>query len=107
MRPLFLDFETDPDSFDIEYQYMFGYDLMVAPVTEQDAVSQSVYFPPLSGNGSWVNIWNGLTFLQGFQEVGVRDGHPPVFIKPSSKWKSLFQELCLQYSMITGKNCYF
>ena len=34
MRPLFLQYESDKEAFDQDYQYMFGDDLLVAPVLE-------------------------------------------------------------------------
>lgn len=37
-RPLFLDFEDDPLTHDVEYQYMFGPDLVVAPILYKGVV---------------------------------------------------------------------
>lgn len=37
------------------YQYMFGDELLVAPVFEQSAVKQTVYLP----TGNWANYWTG------------------------------------------------
>ena len=34
MRPLFLQYESDKEAFEQDYQYMFGDDLLVAPVLE-------------------------------------------------------------------------
>ena len=46
MRPLFLDFEEDyPGSYTNDYQYMFGDDLLVAPVTEPGIMEWTVYLP--------------------------------------------------------------
>ena len=46
MRPMFLDFESDfPDAYINEYQYMFGDDLLVAPVTEPGVTEWKVYLP--------------------------------------------------------------
>ena len=39
MRPLFVEFEEDLETFDIQYQYMFGDDLLVAPVTDPNATT--------------------------------------------------------------------
>ena len=46
MRPLFLDFEEDyPGSYNNDYQYMFGDDILVAPVTEPRVTEWTVYLP--------------------------------------------------------------
>ena len=46
MRPMFLDFEYDyPNAYINEYQYMFGDDLLVAPVTEPGVDEWNVYLP--------------------------------------------------------------
>ena len=46
MRPLFLDFEEDyPGSYGNDYQYMFGDDILVAPVTEPRVAEWTVYLP--------------------------------------------------------------
>ena len=46
MRPLFLDFEEDyPGSYNNDYQYMFGDDILVAPVTEPRVSEWTVYLP--------------------------------------------------------------
>ena len=38
MRPLFLHYPNDENVFDVEYQYLYGPDLLVAPVLEPNAV---------------------------------------------------------------------
>ncbi len=45
MRPLFYDFPEDEDSWTIEDQFMFGPDLLVAPVVYEGARNRSVYLP--------------------------------------------------------------
>ncbi len=49
MRPLFFDFPDDPACTTSEDQFMFGPDLLVAPVLEQGATSRPVYLPA----GEW------------------------------------------------------
>lgn len=39
MRPLFLHFEDDARAYTLKYQYLFGRDLLVAPVHEEDAAT--------------------------------------------------------------------
>ena len=37
MRPLFVDFPADPGAWDVEDEFMFGPDLLIAPVLEPGA----------------------------------------------------------------------
>ena len=45
MRPLFFDFPDDPKAWTVEDQYMFGPDVLVAPVMKAGAESREVYLP--------------------------------------------------------------
>jgi alpha-D-xyloside xylohydrolase len=45
MRPLFFDFPHDERAYDIDDQFMFGPDIMVAPVTEYGGRSRRLYVP--------------------------------------------------------------
>ncbi len=56
MRPLFID-HTRPEVWDHPYQYMFGDDLLVAPVCWEGADELDVYLPA----GDWVDVWTGHT----------------------------------------------
>ncbi len=56
MRPLFYDFPEDEKLYEIGDEYLFGSDLLVAPVVERGVTSRSVYLPRGS---SWVNARTG------------------------------------------------
>jgi len=45
MRPLFFDFPGDEKTWTIEDQYLFGSDILVAPVTAEGQRSRTVYLP--------------------------------------------------------------
>ena len=45
MRPLFLEYPNDPASYQVEDQYLFGPDLLVAPVLDFGARCRTVYLP--------------------------------------------------------------
>jgi alpha-D-xyloside xylohydrolase len=45
MRPLFVDFPGDPDAWQAEDQFLFGPDLLIAPVLEPGASTRDVYLP--------------------------------------------------------------
>jgi alpha-D-xyloside xylohydrolase len=54
MRPLFFDFQNDPGSQFVEDQFLFGPDILVAPITEYGARERAVYLPP---GPTWTNAW--------------------------------------------------
>lgn len=62
MRPLAMDFRSDPAALGIPDQYMFGKGLMVAPVTQPSADVRAVYLP---GKESWYDFWSGKRFEGG------------------------------------------
>ncbi len=64
MRPLFYDFPSDQNAYGVEDEYMFGSDLLVAPVIEQGVQSRTVYLP---AGSRWTDACTGDT-----QEGGCR-----------------------------------
>jgi alpha-D-xyloside xylohydrolase len=54
LRPMVLEFPDDPHTFALDLQYMFGEELMVAPIYNQTG-KRPVYFPA----GQWVDFWTG------------------------------------------------
>jgi alpha-glucosidase len=53
MRPLVLNYPDDPRVWEMGWQYLWGDDLLVAPVTREGARSWPVYLP----EGSWYDFW--------------------------------------------------
>jgi len=62
MRPLFFDFPDDDQSWTIEDQFMFGPDILVAPILFEGARSRKVYLP---ADSSWRNAWTDEKFKGG------------------------------------------
>jgi len=54
MRPLFVEFPSDPATFALDDQWMVGRSILVKPVTEAGATSAMVYFP---GDQPWL-VWH-------------------------------------------------
>jgi alpha-D-xyloside xylohydrolase len=85
MRPLFFDFPNDQVCYKIEDEYMFGPDLLVAPVLEYKAQSRKIYFPVGS---SWTDALTGKVF-KGGQTIDYKIAieNMPVFCKNGFDFK--------------------
>jgi alpha-D-xyloside xylohydrolase len=56
MRPLFVDFPTDTNCWSIDDEFLFGPDLLVAPVLELGARARAVYLP---AGARWTDAASG------------------------------------------------
>ncbi len=84
MRPMFYDFPDDQNTYDYEYQYLFGPDLLVAPVIEAGITQQVVYLPK---GADWTDARNGKTY-KGGKEITIKVdlNDIPVFCKDAFKF---------------------
>jgi alpha-D-xyloside xylohydrolase len=73
-RALFFEYPEDPTSWLIEDQYLFGTDLLVAPLMEE-APDREVYLPP----GSWIDYQGGKVY-EGARWHNMRAGEVPVVL---------------------------
>jgi alpha-D-xyloside xylohydrolase len=62
IRPLFYDFPHDPQSWEIEDQFMFGPDYLVAPILYEGQKEREIYLPV---GAKWNNAKTGETFEGG------------------------------------------
>jgi alpha-D-xyloside xylohydrolase len=62
MRPLFYDFPDDAHSWDVADAYLFGPDLLVAPVLEPGARRRSIYLP---AGAEWRDAHTGARYRGG------------------------------------------
>lgn len=62
IRPLFYDFPSDPEAWRVEDQFMFGPDVLVAPVLSLGERRRAVYLP--SGS-DWTDAWTGAAAAGG------------------------------------------
>jgi alpha-D-xyloside xylohydrolase len=67
MRTLFYEFPEDCKSWDVSDEYMFGPDLLVAPVMEAGVTQRLVYLP---AGAKWTNAWT-CEVLEGGQTITV------------------------------------
>ncbi|EJF39095.1 glycosyl hydrolase, family 31 [Clostridium sp. MSTE9] len=88
-RPLFVHYPEDRAAYQIQTEYLFGRELLVAPVLEKEACKWRVYLP----QDSWVHLWSGAEFGGGEHLVDAPIGYPPVFYRKESEYKRLFRGL--------------
>ena len=80
MRPLVFDFADDPVALQQKYEYMFGPEFLVSPVTEPGVTEWKTYLP--KNKGGWDDHRTGQHYAGG-QTVttAVDKGHIPVFVR--------------------------
>ncbi|RFB12074.1 alpha-glucosidase [Bacillus sp. HNG] len=88
-RPLFMHYEQDETAYDIQYQYLYGSDLLVAPVHQEGKKEWEVYLP----SDEWVHIWTGKEYNGGYITVDAPVGYPPVFYRKNSSRAELFTKI--------------
>jgi alpha-glucosidase len=91
VRHPFVHYPDDPEVLGLEYQFMVGPNLMVAPVLDPGEEMVEVYLPA----GRWVHLWSGRKY--GSPDKGVYEtvrapiGKPAVFYEESSDVGRLFR----------------
>jgi alpha-glucosidase (family GH31 glycosyl hydrolase) len=92
VRHPFVTYPRDPEVYHLDYQFMVGSELMVAPVLDPGEDTVEVYLPA----GRWVHLWTGKTYgspTEGIYEtVRAPIGEPAVFFKEGSEAGRRFSE---------------
>jgi alpha-glucosidase len=90
-RPLFLHHEDDRATYAIQDAYLYGRDLLVAPVWQAAQTSRTLYLPK---GEEWTHIWSGQSYLGG-QQIAVEApiGQPPAFYRTGAEFAELFAGL--------------
>ena len=79
MPPLFFDFDDDQSGAEVEDAFLFGPDLLVAPITAYQARDRTVYLP---AGSRWVDAWTGETIAGGSTvSADAPIEHIPVFVR--------------------------
>ena len=84
MRPLFFDFSEDSETYRVEDEFLFGPDILVAPVTDYGLREKEVYLP---SGCDWICAWTGEEYPGGqtYMEKAPID-YIPVFIRRESAY---------------------
>ncbi|WP_103865127.1 TIM-barrel domain-containing protein [Aquimarina sp. I32.4] len=79
MRPLFFDNADNKNLYDVSSAYMWGDNLLVAPVVKKGITSMDIPFP---GGNNWYDFFTGDKFKGGIQKtVNLEEDYIPVFVK--------------------------
>jgi alpha-D-xyloside xylohydrolase len=76
MRALFVEFPNDPGAWLVDNQYMFGADMLVAPLLEE-VTERDVYLPP----GQWIDYQTKKVYEGGWHKIKAGDIPIVVLIK--------------------------
>ncbi len=89
MRHPYLHYEKESKLLQFKYQYLYGRDLLVAPVIRPHVTTWKVFLP----QDNWVHLWTGKEFTGGWVSVPSPIGNPPVFYRKNSEFAQFFAEL--------------
>ena len=79
IKALFYDFPEDSNCWENQEEYLFGHDLLVAPVMEANVRSRKIYLPK---GVNWKDAYTGTIYTVGaYHEVSAPLDKIPVFVK--------------------------
>ena len=77
MRPMFFDFPGDENCYNLGEQYMFGDDIIFAPVVNRGQTEKEVYLP----EGEWVLTKDKKIYRKGYHTVTAEIDEFIAFVK--------------------------
>lgn len=77
MRPMFFDFPDDESCYTLSEQYMFGDDILFAPIVNRGQMKKTVYLP----KGEWVLTKNMQEYSEGWCEISAELDEFVAFVK--------------------------
>jgi alpha-D-xyloside xylohydrolase len=80
-RPLVMDWRTDPNTWNLGDEFMFGPAILVNPVLKANATKRSVYLPDAP---AWYDFWSGQPRSAGDFEADAPLNHIPLFVRAGS-----------------------
>jgi alpha-D-xyloside xylohydrolase len=81
-RPLVMDWRTDPNTWNLGDEFMFGPAILVNPVLKSNATKRTVYLPAAP---AWYDFWTGKSLTGGHEiEAEAPLDHMPLFVRAGS-----------------------
>lgn len=77
MRPLIYDFQTDQNVIDLEDEYLFGDELLIAPFIEENITTRKVYLP----EGQWYDFFTNKCYEGKRWYISDEESRMPVYVK--------------------------
>lgn len=65
LRALFVEFPDDPGAWKVEDEYLFGSQILVAPLLESGMTARTVYLP----RGKWIDYQTGKVYDSGWHRI--------------------------------------
>jgi alpha-D-xyloside xylohydrolase len=65
LRALFIEYPGDPGAWQVEDEYLFGADILVAPLLEAQTTERDVYLP----QGEWIDYQNSKLYAGGWHHI--------------------------------------
>lgn len=65
LRALFVEFPHDPGAWRVDDEYLFGSQILIAPLLESGITRRTVYLPA----GKWIDYQTGKTYESGWHEI--------------------------------------
>lgn len=87
MRPMFFEYPDDEKCYSLDSQYMFGDDIIFAPVVNQGQTVKTVYIP----DGEWVLTKDKKVYTKGTYEITAQIDEFVAFVKKGSDVISCFE----------------
>ena len=86
MRPMFFDFPGDENCYSLGEQYMFGSEILFAPIVNRGQTEKVVYLP----EGEWVLTKDKTVYTKGFHKVKAEIDEFIAFVRKGSELIDLF-----------------
>ena len=86
MRPMFFDYPEDENCYTLGEQYMFGSDIIFAPIVNKGQTVKTVYLP----DGEWIMTKSREKYTGGYYEITASIDEFIAFVKNGSEVLSAF-----------------
>ena len=80
MRPMFFEYPEDEVCYTLGEQYMFGDEILFAPIVNRGQTKKRVYLP----QGEWVLTKDGRIYSAGWHEISAELDEFIAFVKPGT-----------------------